>query len=577
MTDIPDVSARLKEQLDNLERRVYVLEHPNADPTPAPELSVETINVHPLPEAEEYSFAKASGIIPMLGKSLLGIAGAYLLRAVAESGSVPKQAVVVLAIAYAVMWLVLAVRVHTMAWYTGITYTTTSGLILAPMLWELTLRFKVLPPSVTAVVLATYAMLALALSWRRSLVSVFWVAYSVAVFTALALMIVTHDLVPFLAALLLIGLASEFAAYRGHRLNGRILAGVIADIALLLLVFMYSSPANARLEYTSVANPILLTMVFIAFLIYAVSVIVHTLVLRHEITIFEITQAMITCAVAIIGVITFCSGRHDVAIGITCLVLSVATYAAAFLRFDSPLFPRNYHVYNSWSAALFLLGSLFCLPQAGLSLWLGLAAVAAIFFGAQRGRLTLEYHGAIYLAVAAYVSGLLSFTSQSLVGAMSAKPTWLLATVSIAALIGYVAGGRHLKDRWTQWIPHLVITALAVSAAAAFLVYVLARYTVHFYSPIISPLEIIQTLAICSVSLALAYTGSRWSRRQLTWIAYAMLLLIVGKLIFVDLRHGHFVLIAVSFFFFAATLILLPQLVASSQKINTAAEALPKV
>ncbi len=576
MTEIPGISARLEERLEDLEHRVYILEHPTGDSLPVPELSVESINVHPPQEPEEYSFAKASGIIPMLGKSLLGIAGAYLLRAVAESGSFPKQAVVVLAIAYAVMWLVLAIRVPTMAWYTGITYATTSGLILAPMLWELTLRFQVLPPSVTAAVLAAYAMMALALSWKRSLVSVFWVAYSVAGFTALALMIATHNFVPFLAALLLIGLASEFAAFRGHRLNGRILAAVIADIALFLLLFIYSSAPNARLEYPPVVVPVLLTMIFIAFLIYGVSVTLQTLVLQHEITIFEIVQAMIAFVVAIMGVINFCSGRHDVAIGITCLVLSVAAYAAAFLRFDSPTFHRNYHVCNAWGAALFLCGSLFCLPRAGLPLWLAVAAMAATFVGAHHGRITLAYHGAIYLAVAAFVSGMLSFTSQSLVGAMSAKPTWVLGAVSISALIGYLVGGRHLKDRWPQWIPHLVITTLAVTSAAAFLVYVLAHYTVHFYSPIISPLEIIQTLAICSFALALAYTGSHWRRRELTWIAYAMLLLIVVKLVFVDLRHGHFVWIAVSFFFFAATLILLPRLAASSQKIDPAKEALSK-
>jgi len=37
MTDLPGVSARLKERLDNLERRVSILEHPNVEFPPVPD------------------------------------------------------------------------------------------------------------------------------------------------------------------------------------------------------------------------------------------------------------------------------------------------------------------------------------------------------------------------------------------------------------------------------------------------------------------------------------------------------------------------------------------------------------
>ena len=568
MSDIPDVSTRINERLDRLERRVSILEHPSVESPPVPTLVTDTIKVQSPQDTDALSFAKASGIIPMLGKAVLGIAGAYLLRAVAESGSFPKLAVIVLAITYAGMWLVLAVRVRTMAWYTGITYSTTSGLILTPMVWELTLRFRVLPSSISAVVLAAFAIAALALTWKRNLVSVFWVAYSTSTFTALALMIATHDLVPFLGVILFIALASEFATCRGHRLNARILAGVVVDIAVSLLIFIYSSPHNARIEYNNIPAPILLTLVLIPFLIYAVSVTIQTVLLRHEITIFEMVQTMITSVFAIIGVISFYSGNRYIAIGITCLVLSLATYIAAFIRFDSSLSPRNYYVYSSWSAALFLLGSVFCLSQKSLSVWLGFAAIAATLIGTQRCRLTLEYHGAIYLAVAAYVAGLLRFTSQSLIGSMPTAPTWILGVVFTYALLCYLAGARHLKDRWAQWIPHLAIATLAVSAGTALLVSALARVTVHIHSFKTSPLELFQTLAVCSVALILAYSGSRWLRIELTWIAYVALLFIAVKLLFVDLRHGHFVLIAISFFLYATTLILLPQLTGRGQKNN---------
>ena len=75
---------------------------------------------------------------------MLGIAGAYVLRAVAESGSFPKLVVVALALAYAATWMVWASRVPVGAPFASTAYAATSALILVPMLAELTLRFQVL-------------------------------------------------------------------------------------------------------------------------------------------------------------------------------------------------------------------------------------------------------------------------------------------------------------------------------------------------------------------------------------------------------------------------------------------------
>ena len=73
---------------------------------------------------------------------MLGIAGAYLLRAMAESTTFPRAVVVPVALSYAAMWLVAATRVKTEAKFASVAYAGTSVLILIPMLWELTLRFN---------------------------------------------------------------------------------------------------------------------------------------------------------------------------------------------------------------------------------------------------------------------------------------------------------------------------------------------------------------------------------------------------------------------------------------------------
>ena len=143
---------------------------------------------------------------------MLGMAGAYALRAVAESGSFPKLAAVALAIAYAAAWLVGAARVPARLRFAGTTYAATSALILAPMLWEMTLRFRFLSPAAAAGVLAAFVFTAYILAWKRQLTPIVWAAWLTGAVTAIALLIATHQMVPFIAVLLLMALLSEIAA-----------------------------------------------------------------------------------------------------------------------------------------------------------------------------------------------------------------------------------------------------------------------------------------------------------------------------------------------------------------------------
>src|ERR1035438_4630313 len=111
MNDLPGTFDQLTARLETLEQRVYTLEHPSAafveshaNPSPSHEV------------VEEPSLAQAGGLFSIVGRAMLGIAGAYLLRAVAESTSLPKLAVAAIPITYAILWLVWAVRVKAATW-----------------------------------------------------------------------------------------------------------------------------------------------------------------------------------------------------------------------------------------------------------------------------------------------------------------------------------------------------------------------------------------------------------------------------------------------------------------------------
>jgi hypothetical protein len=557
-----DALEKLTARVEDLERRTAALEHPSETVGPAP--ADPASPVAPQPTAEAFPFAQDGGAFPVLGKAMLGIAGAYLLRAVAESGSFPKLAVVVLALAYAGMWLVWAARVPAEAYFASTVYATTAALILAPMLWELTLRFEVLPTSATAAVLGLFGIAAYALAWRRGLVLVVWVANVAAVVTTLALLIATHDLVPFLSALLLMALAGEVAAGRKHWLGIRPLVAAAADLALWILLYIYSRPEGIPSEYKNIAAPVLLAIGCILFLIYGASIAFRTTVLRLKISVFEIGQTVIAFLLAAFSMLRFGASAGVRALGAFCLLFSAACYAAAYAYFDRfpERFPgqRNYHVYATWSAALFLVGSSLCLPPLLLALCLSVAAIVATFLGVWASRLTLEFHGLAYLSAAAYSSGLLDYAGRALAGTFPAAPGWIVWSVAAAAVLCYAVGGRFRTERWNQRLLQLLSAILAVAAVITFLVSVLMWLAAIGMTPGASQVAVIRTLITCLVALALAFSGSRWQRTELVWIAYGTLALVTAKLLFEDLQHGHPGSTAVSIFLYAVALILVPRM-----------------
>ncbi len=554
-----DAFARLSERIDELERRVVVLEHPSE--AAASVLAKPTSPIAPQPPATEaLPLAQDGGIFPVLGKAMLGVAGAYLLRAVAESGSFPKLAVAILALAYAGMWLVWAARVPDAARFASTVYATTAALILAPMLWELTLRFEVLPTSATAAVLVAFVVTAYSLSWKRRLIAVVWVVNVAAVLTTLALLIATHDLVPFVSALVLMALASEVAACRNHWLALRPLVAVAADLATWVLLYIYSRAEGAPSEYKNVTALPLLTLGCILFSIYGTSTVFRTTRLRQKISIFELTQSIVTFLLGAFSLLHFGAGSGAAVLGAFCLVFSAACYAAAYAWFDRMAEQGNYHVFATWSAALFLVGLWLWLPPLLLALCLSAAAIVVTILGVRSSRLTLEFHGLAYVAAAAYVSGLLNYAGRAVAGTFPAVPGWIVWMVAASAVTCYAVGSRSGVEPWNQRCLQLLSAIFAVAAVITFLVSALVWLAAIGMTLNVSQVAVIRTLITCGVALALAFSGSRWQRAELGWIAYGALALVTAKLLFEDLQHGHPASTAVSLFLYAVALILVPRM-----------------
>jgi hypothetical protein len=567
MNDLSDAVEQLTQTVADLQRRVSALE--TSAPAAPPLLAQPAPLTPALPAASSVPAAHESGVFSILGKAMLGIAGAYLLRALAESTALPRLPVIALSIVYAFLWLVPAIRVPAKAWFASVAWAATSALILVPMLWELTLRFRILPSTVTAAILSAFVVAASALAWKHHFAEVAWVADAAASLAALVLAIATRDLAPFIAALLLMAIVGEVAAARHRTLRVRPLVAAAADFALFALIWIYSSPASSRANYPSVAISLLLVFAPALLLIYAASAAAQTLLLRRGISVFEIAQTLIAALLTVWTILAFWPGHGPLVLGALCLLASAAGYAVAFAWFDRLHAQRNYHVYSTGSLALLLAGSLLSLPPGWLPLCLGFAAVVSILLGTYASRRTLQFHALALLAAAAFSSGLLVFALRAMAGAFPLAPGWIVSLTTAGAVICYAAIARPGEESWSARVLRLLFAALAIASTTALLVWTLVRLTAPGAAPATENIAVLRTLVSCAAALLLAWCGSGWQRRELIWLAWTTLALIAFKLLFEDLRHGHLGFTAASIFLYAVTILLVPRLLHSRSKAAT--------
>ncbi len=177
-------------------------------------------------------------------------------------------------------------------------YAITSALILSPLLWEVTVRFRMIEPGVAAAVLAAFALLAMILAWRRNLSLVIWVGMLTAVVTALILMAATRAPVPFTLALLVMALLSEFAAGSGRWPALRPVVAAAADFATVILIIILGNSGAIPSEYQPVAAGVMIALVAALFAIYAVSLAIRSLIFRLKINGFEAAQLAATVLLA---------------------------------------------------------------------------------------------------------------------------------------------------------------------------------------------------------------------------------------------------------------------------------------
>ena len=568
--DLRELATRVEElarEVGELRRRLAALETrgvaPAGEPAapPSPPVGTEA----PVAQAA----GPAVGVVPLVGRTLMVLGGAYLLRAVSDAGVLPPLAGAGAGLAYAVWWLGACDRAAAAGERLGATFHGLAAALVAfPLIFETTARFGTLPVAVAALALVAVPGLALAVAARRGLEEVAWIATLFAVATSLALLVATRELLAVALALLGQAVAVELVGRREGWGGLRWPPALALDGVVLLIASLLARPQGLPEGYPLLAPLAGVAVALALAVLYVVSVAARTLVQRRRVTPFEIAQTGAALALGVGGAewVLLADGRSPGGLDAFVLALGAGCYALSFAFIDrSAGRGRTFYFYSTLALLLVLGGSRGLLPGAVLAtLWL-LLAVAAAWLGRRFDRGTLRNQGALYWTAGALASGLIGASWD---GLFAPPGPWreLGTTGGLAIAAGALCWVLVLKGPgegagWSDLVPRALLIALTAFAAAA----ALARGCGQALAGIGGPeadagvLATLRTAVLAGAGLLLAEGHRRRALPELRWLVYSVLVVGGLKLLGEDLLRGRPSTLFLSLAFYGGALALAPK------------------
>ena len=545
---------------EELERRIARLERivglPDSTPAPAPAV------VAPEPLR---SVTVPDSLLPLLGQCFLGLAGAFLLRALTESATLSPQTGVATGLLYAILWLVWAARTPAGRRLETALRSLTSVLVLAPLLWEATLHFHALTTWAAGALLLFFTLFGLAISWRKNLLIVATIATLAGLGTAGALLVATRDVVPFTLVFLAIGAAVEVSACLEHWLSERWLAALAADLAVLLATWLVTNERGLPEGYAPIPYHLLLASQIALLVVYLSSTIVRTLFRGFTFSRFETAQCAAAFLIGVGGGLRL--SNQAPAVAAFALACAAACYVVSFARLDQGgAHGRNFYTYSTFGILLVLSGSRILLSGVtAAAVWSALA-VGCIWAGSHFKRLTLQLHGGIYLLLALAGTGALPQAGAFLLGSAQwpGDNPAALAAGAAAALACYLlaARDRDAPDTWNWQAFRLAIagTTVWLLAGAAAGACTGVYHALFGETASQAYCATLRTAVLSGAALLLAWAGARWNNRELARLIYPAMVLGGYRLLLVDLHQERTVALFLSLLVYGAALIALPRL-----------------
>lgn len=411
-------------RLETLEARVALLEGKRL-PSPRVEIAAA---------AEATDVPETSSHLALLGRSILIFGGAYLLRALTETGTIPQLAGLAAGLLYAGLWIFLADRAARASRRTEALYDCTTGAVIAfPLIWETATRFGLISPRFAAFLLILTGAAVLWVALRNGTSRLAWVATLSASASFIAVAVATQSALPLLAGATLFAAGVHHVAKR-RRWTHVAWPAVAASDLLALGLFA------AALFQRGIHGPELVALTLVVFaLFWTGAIVASALVLRFDAGLIEIAHVSEATLVGAGGaaalLLMFDVPRGGV--GLLALAGGAAMLAMIALVQRRGM-PRLAATVSGAGGFVLLVGmALLAGGTRAAVIWVGFALIAAETARRTRSPLAMV-HAALWSAGAALFSGLAGAALAQLV--MRAPPD-------------------------SVPIPALVVTAVALAAA----------------------------------------------------------------------------------------------------------------
>jgi hypothetical protein len=384
-------------------------------------------------------------------------------------------------------------------------------------------------------------------------------------------LVATRELLPFTWLLLALAIAVEFSACMEHWVRERWVVAIAADLAILLMTYIVTRPGGIPEGYARMSREAVILPQIALLAIYLAGMAVRTLGRGFTVTGFEITQSVLAFCISLSGAIRVAQGSataillagyFSAACGAICYLASYV-----FLRREHGR-DRNFYTYATFGLMLGLAGALLLLNGTALvALWASLGFLF-VRFGRLAGRMTLKWHGAVYLLAAVILSEAKGKTASRFLSAtphpVASFPSAAECVTAVAAVaaLAVVMRGQGPAASWGYRILTLALAALGAwtvtGVAAGLLAPACQAAAPDFCATILTGI-------LTVVTFGSAMLAKRSLRRELVWLTYSLLVVATYKLVFQDLRMSATLGIVLSLVAYGGMLIVLPRIV---QKVS---------
>jgi len=545
----PDLSQpgldQLADEIECLKRRISALEQlvsrSAPDITPVSSAVLPALNLNP-----------SAGAVVLLGKALLGIAGAYFLRALVEASILPRPLGIALGMLYSAAWLCLAARTPKAQRFAGALDACASILIFVPLLWEATMRFRVVPLWAAALLISFYAAFGIILSWIYPQPLTMRLALTGSAIAAIAFLIAGRDLLPFALALLGMAAATEILTCLHQRVDERWVVAACSDLSIVIFAYIATRKPDALEGYSRVSWQAALALGAALAMIYVASSIAVLFTERERLGLFEIVQLAVALTIAVVGGLKAAQGNTLAvsAIGILALLAAICGYLLGAAP-QAGVAKFNSKVFQTFAWALMVTGATLLFSGVPLILAFCAIAINCSWISHHSDDGALKLHAAAYIALAAFASRLPMLSLNELFG--GGNQPYPALVCGILLVTGAVCYAPAIRGRSSGW------QALSPMVVAATLAWIMAGAVAHTVS-LAGAFAASGTGVLMALSLVLAWMGVRWHRAELVWLVYTLMALGAYKLLTRDLVQERSLPLLLSLLFFGSTLILLARI-----------------